>query len=175
MRVDDKRLIAALLAAHNGIKLDYNAIAKMYGEGANYNTMEHKFRVYRKDAEVLHAEASDRLGTDAAPSAENSPEKPSGAQITTQKNIKGAKAAKSPRAKAAKGSAKKKAPGNPQDSDEEAQPQRKKARVSSKKNQKLMDVEKFDTDANSDAEATLDALMKTSGVYSELGLDMEDL
>jgi hypothetical protein len=143
----------------------------MYGEGANYNTMEHKFRGYRKDAEALHAEASGRLGTDAAPSAENSPEKSSGAQVTTQKNGKGAKAAKVPRAKAAK----KKAPASPQDSDEEGQPKRKKARASPKKSQKSMDVEKVHPDTNSDAGATLDALMKTSGVYSELGLDMEDL
>ncbi|CAI7649712.1 unnamed protein product [Penicillium pancosmium] len=175
MRVDDKRLIAALLAAHKGMKLDYNAIATMYGEGANYNTMEHKFRAYRKDAEVLHAEASGRLGTDAAPSAENSPEKSSGAQVTIQKNGKGAKAAKVPRAKAAKGSAKKQAPASPQDSDGEAQPKRKKARASPKKHQTLMDAKKVHPDTNSDAEATLDTLMKTSGVYYELGLDMEDL
>lgn len=132
--------------------------------------MEHKFRIYRKDAEVLFAEASERAGSDAAPSAEDSLEKSSGAHLTVTKNGKGAKAAKSPRAKAAT----KKAPG-PQGSDGEAQPKRKRARVNSKKNEKLMDVDKIDSNADSDAEATLDALMKTSGVYSELGLNMVDL
>jgi hypothetical protein len=150
-------------------------IAKMYGEGANYNTMEHKFRVYRKEAEVLYADASQRLGTDAGPSAETSPEKASGAQLTAQKTGKCAKAAKSPRGKAAKGSTKKKALRSPQDSDEESQPQRKKAKANSKKNQKLVDVEKAGANDDSDAEAMLDALMQSSGVYSELGLDMEDV
>ncbi|KAL4960318.1 uncharacterized protein BDV14DRAFT_204848 [Aspergillus stella-maris] len=51
------RLVAALIAANPGIKLDYNATAAIFGQGATYDTMEYRFRTYRKLAEKLKAEA----------------------------------------------------------------------------------------------------------------------
>ncbi|KAL4797412.1 hypothetical protein BDV19DRAFT_387220 [Aspergillus venezuelensis] len=51
------RLVAALIAANPGIKLDYNATAAIFGQGATYDTIEYRFRTYRKMAEKLKAEA----------------------------------------------------------------------------------------------------------------------
>ncbi|KAJ5178770.1 hypothetical protein N7492_001980 [Penicillium capsulatum] len=66
MRVDTEKLISALIASHPSLKLDYNAIADMYGEGANYNTMEHRFRRYRKEAETLRAQHQAGVNAPAA-------------------------------------------------------------------------------------------------------------
>ncbi|KAL4943880.1 hypothetical protein BDV06DRAFT_220839 [Aspergillus oleicola] len=55
---NNTRLIAALLAANPGIKLDYNAIAAMFGQGTTYDTIEYRFRIYRKAAEKLKVEAA---------------------------------------------------------------------------------------------------------------------
>ncbi|KAL4949645.1 hypothetical protein BDW69DRAFT_188092 [Aspergillus filifer] len=51
------RLVAALIAANPSIKLDYNATAAIFGQGATYDTIEYRFRTYRKMAEKLKAEA----------------------------------------------------------------------------------------------------------------------
>lgn len=99
----------------------------MYGEGANYNTMEHKFRGFRKEAERLREEADDGLNTDAsvgtkAAKASSKNDTPS----ATQQKGKGRKtAAKSPCAEKGKKSALKKALDSPQESDSPTKCQKK--------------------------------------------------
>ncbi|KAJ5584684.1 uncharacterized protein N7459_004484 [Penicillium hispanicum] len=73
MKVECERVLAALLAAQPGIRLDYNAIARMYGQGAKYNTMEHKFRGYRKFAEELTREAGDEPNLTPRPRTTRAP------------------------------------------------------------------------------------------------------
>ncbi|KAL2868721.1 uncharacterized protein BJX67DRAFT_379672 [Aspergillus lucknowensis] len=51
------RVIAALLAANPGIKLDYHAMAALFGQGATYDSIEGQFRKFRKQADELRAEA----------------------------------------------------------------------------------------------------------------------
>ncbi|KAJ5167704.1 uncharacterized protein N7482_003298 [Penicillium canariense] len=57
MKVDLERVIAAMLAAQPNMRLNYGEIAKMYGGNANYNSMEHRFRAWRKMAENLRVTA----------------------------------------------------------------------------------------------------------------------
>ena len=47
----------------SNIQLDYHAIAKMYGNGATFNSIEHRFRSYRKKAQDLirDAESSGKM------------------------------------------------------------------------------------------------------------------
>ncbi|KAL8764486.1 MAG: hypothetical protein Q9203_005901 [Teloschistes exilis] len=52
-----ERLIAAVIAAHD-LKLDYRRIATMYGQGATYDAVEGRFRVFRKEAAKLQQEIS---------------------------------------------------------------------------------------------------------------------
>ncbi|KAJ5390878.1 uncharacterized protein N7496_001946 [Penicillium cataractarum] len=59
MKVEPERVIAALIAANPKMRLDYGGIAQMYGLGAKYNTMEHKFRAWRKLAETLRVAAGE--------------------------------------------------------------------------------------------------------------------
>ncbi|KAI9750823.1 MAG: hypothetical protein M1835_001338 [Candelina submexicana] len=49
------RLLAAVMAAHD-MKLDYRKIASMYGEGATYDAIEGRFRIVKKEAQVLKEE-----------------------------------------------------------------------------------------------------------------------
>ncbi|KAF9886626.1 hypothetical protein FE257_011266 [Aspergillus nanangensis] len=58
------RLVAAMIAAHPSIKLDYKAMAVMFGQEATYDAIEGRFRRYRKMAEDLKAEASSQGVTD---------------------------------------------------------------------------------------------------------------
>ncbi|KAE8381072.1 hypothetical protein BDV26DRAFT_289774 [Aspergillus bertholletiae] len=50
------RLIASLIAANSGLKLDYHAIALLFGQGATYDSIEGRFRRYRKMADQLRDE-----------------------------------------------------------------------------------------------------------------------
>ncbi|KAL2004826.1 hypothetical protein VTN00DRAFT_3099 [Thermoascus crustaceus] len=54
------RLLGSLIAAHPGLKLDYSAMAAMFGRGATYDSIEGRFRSYRKIAEELKSEATAR-------------------------------------------------------------------------------------------------------------------
>ncbi|KAI9931486.1 hypothetical protein ASPWEDRAFT_169669 [Aspergillus wentii DTO 134E9] len=54
------RLIAALIAAHPGLKIDYAAIAAMFGQDATYDAVEGRFRRYRKMADDLRSDARTR-------------------------------------------------------------------------------------------------------------------
>ncbi|KAE8318674.1 hypothetical protein BDV41DRAFT_571597 [Aspergillus transmontanensis] len=58
------RLIASLLAAHPDLKLDYHAMALFFGQGATYDSIEGRFRRYRKIADELRDEAHSRGITD---------------------------------------------------------------------------------------------------------------
>ncbi|KAE8388309.1 hypothetical protein BDV23DRAFT_185529 [Aspergillus alliaceus] len=58
------RLIAALLATHQGIKLDYHAMALLFDQGATFDALEARFRRYRKMADELKADAYNRGITD---------------------------------------------------------------------------------------------------------------
>ncbi|KAL5365235.1 hypothetical protein BJX96DRAFT_179660 [Aspergillus floccosus] len=66
------RLFASIIAAHPGLKLDYNAMAAMFGQGATYDAIEGRFRRYRKMAEELKAEARENGHTDV-PRGRNTP------------------------------------------------------------------------------------------------------
>ncbi|KAE8368819.1 hypothetical protein BDV27DRAFT_153643 [Aspergillus caelatus] len=54
------RLIGSLLAAHPDLKLDYHAMAVIFGQGATYDSIEGRFRRYRKIADELRDEAHGR-------------------------------------------------------------------------------------------------------------------
>ncbi|GES58706.1 hypothetical protein ATEIFO6365_0004085700 [Aspergillus terreus] len=66
------RLFASIIAAHPGLKLDYNTMAAMFGQGATYDAIEGRFRRYRKMAEELKAEARANGHTDV-PRGRNTP------------------------------------------------------------------------------------------------------
>ncbi|KAI9372154.1 hypothetical protein BJX61DRAFT_542979 [Aspergillus egyptiacus] len=53
------RMVATLIAANPGTKLDYHAMAALFGQGATYDAIEGQFRKYRKKAEELKAEAEE--------------------------------------------------------------------------------------------------------------------
>ncbi|BCS18940.1 uncharacterized protein APUU_11768S [Aspergillus puulaauensis] len=52
------RLIAAIIAASPGNKIDYNAVAALFGQGATYDSIEGQCRKYRKMAEELRTDAT---------------------------------------------------------------------------------------------------------------------
>ncbi|KAH1983670.1 hypothetical protein LV164_006840 [Aspergillus fumigatus] len=54
------RLIAVLIAAHPGLKLEYQAMATLFGQGATYDAIEGRFRRYRKMADDVKADALSR-------------------------------------------------------------------------------------------------------------------
>ncbi|KAF7178421.1 hypothetical protein CNMCM7691_007117 [Aspergillus felis] len=54
------RLIAVLIAAHPGLKLEYQAMATFFGQGATYDAIEGRFRRYRKMADEVKADALSR-------------------------------------------------------------------------------------------------------------------
>ncbi|KAB8265653.1 hypothetical protein BDV32DRAFT_144174 [Aspergillus pseudonomiae] len=58
------RLIASILAAHPDLKLDYHVMALVFGQGATYDSIEGRFRRYRKIADELRDEAHSRGITD---------------------------------------------------------------------------------------------------------------
>ncbi|RPA99552.1 hypothetical protein L873DRAFT_890652 [Choiromyces venosus 120613-1] len=51
-----QRLLAALVSAHPELKLDYNAIAVLFGQGATYDSIAHRFRHIRAEAKTLRAQ-----------------------------------------------------------------------------------------------------------------------
>ncbi|KAL4915793.1 hypothetical protein BDW62DRAFT_219194 [Aspergillus aurantiobrunneus] len=59
------RLVAAIIAANPSNKLDYNAIAAIFGQSATYDSIEGQCRKYRKMADELRAEA-ERQGVSLA-------------------------------------------------------------------------------------------------------------
>ncbi|PTU23480.1 hypothetical protein P175DRAFT_0430663 [Aspergillus ochraceoroseus IBT 24754] len=65
------RLIAVLIAAHPNFKLEYQAMATLFGQGATYDAIEGRFRKYRKMADELKAEAASR-GITELPRGRNS-------------------------------------------------------------------------------------------------------
>ncbi|PKY04743.1 hypothetical protein P168DRAFT_281120 [Aspergillus campestris IBT 28561] len=65
------RLVGALIAAHPGLKLDYQAMAVYFGQGSTYDAIEGRFRRFRKVAEELKTEAAGR-GITTLPRGRNS-------------------------------------------------------------------------------------------------------
>ncbi|KAL2852504.1 hypothetical protein BJY01DRAFT_244502 [Aspergillus pseudoustus] len=57
---NQQRLVATIFAAHPGLKLDYFAMAAMFGEGATYDSIEGQCRKYKRQAEELKVEAVQR-------------------------------------------------------------------------------------------------------------------
>ncbi|KAK1143411.1 hypothetical protein N8T08_006739 [Aspergillus melleus] len=51
------RLVAAIIAAHPDLKLNYQAIATYFGQAATYDAVEGRFRRYRKMSDELKKEA----------------------------------------------------------------------------------------------------------------------
>ncbi|KAA8643632.1 hypothetical protein EYZ11_010779 [Aspergillus tanneri] len=81
------RLIAALIAAHPAVKLEYQAMATYFGQGATYDSIEGRFRRYRKLAEDLRTEARNRGITDiprSARSGASTPRTPRGPRGVTK-------------------------------------------------------------------------------------------
>lgn len=99
----------------------------MHGEGANYNTMEHKFRVFRKEAERLREEADDGPNTDTSveTKAANASSKNDTPSATQQKGKRRKTAAKSPCAEKGKKSALKKVLDSSQESESPTKRQKK--------------------------------------------------
>ncbi|PYI03796.1 hypothetical protein BO78DRAFT_273652, partial [Aspergillus sclerotiicarbonarius CBS 121057] len=54
------RLIAALIAAHPGLKIDYQTMATYFGQGATYDTMHGRFRRCHILAEELQRDTRER-------------------------------------------------------------------------------------------------------------------
>ncbi|RAH67034.1 uncharacterized protein BO66DRAFT_355544 [Aspergillus aculeatinus CBS 121060] len=54
------RLLASLIVAHPGLKLDYKAMATAFGQGASYDSIEGRFRKWRKMADELRGELDSR-------------------------------------------------------------------------------------------------------------------
>nr|CAE76166.1 hypothetical protein [Neurospora crassa] len=52
------RLLAAVIAAHPELRLNYKAIAQHYGKSATMSALEHRFRPVRKQAECLRLAVS---------------------------------------------------------------------------------------------------------------------
>ncbi|EAW08474.1 uncharacterized protein ACLA_032090 [Aspergillus clavatus NRRL 1] len=78
------RLIAALIAANPGLKLEYQAMATLFGQGATYDAIEGRFRRYRKMADELRSSALSRgitelpRGRNGTASASSTPRTPRG-------------------------------------------------------------------------------------------------
>ncbi|SLM38431.1 hypothetical protein LPUS_08644 [Lasallia pustulata] len=60
MSDSDTRLLAAIIAAED-IKLDYRRITAMYGRGATCESIERCFRIIKREATALKAEAESGL------------------------------------------------------------------------------------------------------------------
>ncbi|KAL3454678.1 hypothetical protein BJX65DRAFT_301314 [Aspergillus insuetus] len=55
---NQQRLVATLLAANPGLKLDYPKMAAIFGQGATNDTIEYQFRKYRRQADELKRETA---------------------------------------------------------------------------------------------------------------------
>jgi hypothetical protein len=53
------KLLAAVYAAHRGVKFNFNDIAHFYGDGATYDAIEGRFRIIKKEAKILRDGAGD--------------------------------------------------------------------------------------------------------------------
>ncbi|KAL2812115.1 hypothetical protein BJX63DRAFT_432926 [Aspergillus granulosus] len=71
---NQQRLIATLLVANPGLKLDYLKMAALFGQGATYYTIKSQFRKYREQAKDLKKEAAQQ----GISFAENSHERATG-------------------------------------------------------------------------------------------------
>ncbi|KAG0636944.1 hypothetical protein HOY80DRAFT_1138717 [Tuber brumale] len=79
-----QRLLAALVSAHPELKFkDYNEIAVLFGQGATYDSISHRFRHIRAEAKVLRAQAKPSA-TPPSPSRKRK----SGAPTTPRKTAK---------------------------------------------------------------------------------------
>lgn len=160
------------------IQLDYKEIARMYGEGATYNSIEHKFRAFRKEAEALREEADKETTKDAGPSGSadaSNPSNPNKPQTTPAKRGRPPKNGKTPGKDALKTPAKKKPLGSPQASDDEsASPAKRRKTKSPRKGVPSVDTSGFNNNASSKAANALDALMRETSAYSVLGLGADE-
>jgi len=160
-------------------QLDYKEIARMYGEGATYNSIEHKFRAFRKEAEVLREEADKESTKDAGPSGSadaSNPSSPNKPQTIPAKRGRPPKNGKTPGKDAPKTPAKKKKPmGSPQASDDEsASPAKRQKAKSPRKGVASVDTSGLNNNASSKAANELDTLMRETGAYSVLGLGADE-
>ncbi|KAE8356625.1 hypothetical protein BDV28DRAFT_144950 [Aspergillus coremiiformis] len=80
------RLIAVLLAAHPSLKLDYRAMALIFSQGATFDSIEGRFRRYRKMADELKDEAYSRGIVDIP---RNVGRTPSGSAASTPRTPRG--------------------------------------------------------------------------------------
>ncbi|KAA8894507.1 hypothetical protein FN846DRAFT_762536, partial [Sphaerosporella brunnea] len=62
-----QRLLAATVAAHPELKLNYNKIAAMFGEGTTYDSIETRYRQVKKQAKELQAEIESGIRPAEAP------------------------------------------------------------------------------------------------------------
>ncbi|PWW72685.1 hypothetical protein C7212DRAFT_335867, partial [Tuber magnatum] len=51
-----QRLLAALVSAHPELKFDYGKIAVLFGQGATYDSIAHRFRNIRAEAKTLRTQ-----------------------------------------------------------------------------------------------------------------------
>jgi hypothetical protein len=51
------KLLAAIYAAHPGVKFNFNEIAHFFGDGATYDAIEGRFRIIKKEAAALREKA----------------------------------------------------------------------------------------------------------------------
>ncbi|KAF7586560.1 hypothetical protein BBP40_008659 [Aspergillus hancockii] len=146
------RLIASLLAAHPGWKPDYYAMALMFGQGATYDSIEARFRRYRKIADELKDEARSK-GTEIPKYAGRSP----GSSASTPRTPRGPRSGITKRVLASSGNGKKD-PGQAQT------PTKKKG----KRGMSLMDAISVD-DGTTEEESMIKP--EDSGIVSDGGGD----
>ncbi|KAL8773859.1 MAG: hypothetical protein Q9209_001289 [Squamulea sp. 1 TL-2023] len=104
-----KRLLAAQVAAQD-MKLDYRKIAHMYGQGATYDAIEGRYRIIKKDAAELLAEAE--TGERPIPPARGSTSNTAKSSTTFDEDIATPKKPRAPRSATTTPRAKKTVGGN---------------------------------------------------------------
>lgn len=148
-------------------QLDYKEIARMYGEGATYNTIEHKFRAFRKEAEALREEADKTSANDAGPSGPagaSSPPSRDETRTTPAKRGRPPKSGKPPVKKNTESSIA---------TDDDSPAKRQKVK-SPRKGLASVDTSGLNNNANSKVASELDTLMEKTGAYDALGLGAEN-
>ncbi|KAI5841941.1 hypothetical protein DFP73DRAFT_117231 [Morchella snyderi] len=80
-----QRLLAATIAAHPEIKINYNHVAAMFGEGATYDSIETRFRNVKKEAKILQAEIDSGSRPAVAPPTPRKRKLANGAPSTPRK------------------------------------------------------------------------------------------
>jgi hypothetical protein len=53
------KLLAAIYAAHPGVKFNFSEIAHFFGDGATYDAIEGRFRIIKKEAATLRKNAGE--------------------------------------------------------------------------------------------------------------------